>query len=459
MKQLFFVKPPVDGAVKTRLASFLGPTMARRIYESILVTLIRNFKGSEVCLYIASEDKDRYFQNNFPDYQQSYQTSGDLGDRMAHAFLESARKWPGQNILLTGSDIPEYHPSIANRANELLNSNDVVLIPSTDGGYTTIGFSYRVFRDIQKAQADSNSRAESDFLNLFNNITWSTNTVLQDQKQKLELSGLRVTLLEALRDLDDARDLYFLYRNGKLPEATLELMEELPGIALLLPVYNEVENLEFVLNPLKESRFFEYIVCADNGSTDGSREKARDLGALVSLCQRRGYGSTCLKGMELLDGYDNWDILLFMDADGSDDPADLVSVLGPVVSNEAELCLGARTSGALLPHQKFGNWLATFLIRWIYGYSYRDLGPFRAINRKALKRLAMDDPDFGWTVQMQIRAVQNGLCIREMPVTSRKRYAGKSKVSATIRGSVLAGWIILRTVFREFLLNKKDSSD
>ena len=76
MKQLFFVKPPVDGAVKTRLASFLGPTMARRIYESILVTLIRNFKGSEVCLYIASEDKDRYFQNNFPDYQQSYQTSG-----------------------------------------------------------------------------------------------------------------------------------------------------------------------------------------------------------------------------------------------------------------------------------------------------------------------------------------------------------------------------------------------
>ncbi|HBS05217.1 MAG TPA: UDP-glucose--dolichyl-phosphate glucosyltransferase [Leptospiraceae bacterium] len=263
--------------------------------------------------------------------------------------------------------------------------------------------------------------------------------------------------MEPLEDLDDARDLHSLFRKGLLPEKAATLVRELPRIALLLPVYNEVENLDYVLTPLMQAGFFRYIVCADNNSTDGSADKARQLGALVSHCSRRGYGSTCLAGMELLNGYADWDILLYMDADGSDDPADLESVLGPVVSGEADFCIGARTTGVLLPHQKFGNWLATFLIRLLYGYSYRDLGPFRAIRRGPLNKLRMDDPDFGWTVQMQIRALKHRLSITEVPVMSRKRYAGRSKVSATIRGSVLAGWIILRTVFREFLLNKKES--
>ncbi|MCB1169350.1 MAG: glycosyltransferase family 2 protein [Leptospiraceae bacterium] len=243
----------------------------------------------------------------------------------------------------------------------------------------------------------------------------------------------------------------------KLGVLTSQQLGELPEVALLIPVFNEVDNLEFVLEPIQQLHLFQHIVCADNGSNDGSPRKARALGALVSHCERRGYGSTCLAGMELLQEYPDWQILVFMDGDGSDDPEDLWEVLGPVLSGEADLCLGARLQGALLPHQKFGNWLATFLIRLLYGYSFRDLGPFRAIRRKSLQDLEMDDPDFGWTVQMQIRAVQRGLRIREVAVTSRKRHAGRSKVSATLKGSFLAGWIILRTVFREFLLNKKDS--
>ncbi|MCB1137532.1 MAG: glycosyltransferase family 2 protein [Leptospiraceae bacterium] len=273
-------------------------------------------------------------------------------------------------------------------------------------------------------------------------------------------ANLSVGILAPLDDLDEAPDLFRILQ-GRTKSGTglrtSSLLQKLPKCAALIPVLNEVENLEFVLRPLQELCLFNYIVCADNGSADGSPEKARELGALVSHCQRRGYGSTCLAGMGLLHSYPDWEILVFMDGDGSDDPEDLWSVLGPLFSGEADLCLGARTQGALLPHQKFGNWLATFLIRLLYKYRYRDLGPFRAIRRDALQALEMDDPDFGWTVQMQIRAVQRGLRICEVEVKSRKRHAGRSKVSATIKGSFLAGWIILRTVFREFLLNKKES--
>ncbi|MBU42987.1 MAG: hypothetical protein CMN76_07215 [Spirochaetaceae bacterium] len=536
MKQLFFVKPPVAGSVKTRLARFTGPELANEIYKSILSEVL-NFPSSECALYLSAQDPTGFFAERFPEHPRYLQNGIHLGIRMASAFQESFRRWPSHNILLTGSDIPGYHLGLARQADELLKGCDAVIIPSNDGGYSMIGFRAGIldapsldadglavdaldadasmhaphhFPDHSESESQAHSISDplspslsssrrgepapgtpkpgtesstespskqgagqevanketagrristADFFALFEGIEWSTPEVLQSQLANFGKLGLSVKLMEPLADLDDASDLYSFHSQGNLPRETKALIEKLPGIAVLIPVFNEVENLEFVLSPLKDSGLFKHIVCADNDSSDGSREKARALGALVSHCNRRGYGSTCLKGMEFLEGYQDWQVLLYMDGDGSDDPADLLSVLEPVVSGQFDLCIGARTGGALLPHQRFGNWLATFLIRWLYKHRYRDLGPFRAIHRSALKRLKMDDPDFGWTVQMQVRAVRQNLRIAEVDVNSRKRYAGKSKVSATVKGSALAGWIILRTVFREFLLNKKDSAD
>lgn len=481
MPQLFFVKPPVPGKVKTRLASYTGPERAVEIYCSMLRMVLPAFESGGI-LYLSSPDETGFFEKEFPSFPVRYQIPGDLGSRMASAFLQSFQDDPSEPVLLTGSDIPGYNPEIARKAIGLLNRHDAVLIPSGDGGYSMIGLRPGLVHGDREAPGSADERESRgrqglgqedtpaptashgnrallnvEFKQLFQGIAWSTPEVLESQLDRFNKAGLDCVLMEPLNDLDDAEDLYRFHRAGLLGQEITSIIEDLPRIALLIPVFNEVENLAFVLGPLKDKGIFTHIVCADNGSTDGSTEKALELGALVSECPRRGYGSTCLKGMELLEQKKDWDILVFMDGDGSDDPSDLLSVLSPVASGEADLCLGARVKGVLLPHQKFGNWLATVLIRIIYGHKYRDLGPFRAIRREALSLLQMDDPDFGWTVQMQIRAVQKKLRIQEVPVNSRKRHAGRSKVSATIRGSFLAGWIILRTVGREFLLNKKDS--
>ncbi|MCB1165887.1 MAG: DUF2064 domain-containing protein [Leptospiraceae bacterium] len=439
MKQIFFVKPPVPGQAKTRLSNFLGEK-AIQVYKVLLESVIHSFEG-DVLLSLSEPDSTGYFAQEYPTLPQSIQKPGHLGLRMAEAFLEARRDWPEHSILLTGGDVPEYTPAMAQRAANALEQFDVVLIPAGDGGYSTVGLSHNL-------QADDATIRSS-----FEGMDWSTDRVLAQQQERFRTLGWTVATLEPVEDLDDAADLYRLMRRPLPGSVRDQLSRILPSIAVILPVLNEAENLKFVLEPLIESGLFSHIVCADNGSDDGSQELASSLGVEVTHCQRKGYGSTCLVAMEYLSGFSDWDVLLFTDADGSDDPADLFKVLGPVVSGRADLCIGRRQGGLLL-HQRFGNWLATFLIRLLYRHRYSDLGPFRAIGRAALSRLRMDDPDFGWTVQMQIRALRAGLRVQEADVTSRKRHAGRSKVSATVRGSVMAGWVILRTVGKEFLLNK-----
>lgn len=201
------------------------------------------------------------------------------------------------------------------------------------------------------------------------------------------------------------------------------------------------------------------VIVADNGSADRTAEVARRAGAEVVLAPRRGYGSACLAALSALP--EDADVVLFADGDGSDHPDDALAVLEPIARGEAELVIGSRAlgealglveSGALTGPQRFGNALATMLLRLLYGVHFTDLGPFRAITTRALHRLAMDDPDFGWTVQMQARAAAQGLTVREVPVRYRRRRAGRSKVAGSVKGSVLAGTIILRTVFLEAAL-------
>jgi glycosyltransferase involved in cell wall biosynthesis len=221
----------------------------------------------------------------------------------------------------------------------------------------------------------------------------------------------------------------------------------------VIPALDEADSLGAVLDALP-SPPVRRVVVADNGSTDGTARVAREHGATVVLEPRRGYGAACLKALDALAA-DPPDVVLFLDADLSDDPAQAGAVLLPILEGRSDLVVGSRVlgkrePGALSPHARFGNWLATRLLAALYGARYTDLGPFRAIRYDALMALEMKDKDFGWTVEMQVKAARRGLRHTEVPVRYRRRV-GRSKISGTVGGSVRAGIKILATVFAHLL--------
>ena len=201
-------------------------------------------------------------------------------------------------------------------------------------------------------------------------------------------------------------------------------------------------------------QFRKLVLVVDNGSQDNSAAVARQAGAIVLSEPHRGYGRACLKGIDWLKkNAPDTDFVVFLDGDYSDFPAEIELLLKPLQNGHFNFVLGSRTikrqsRRALTPQARFGNLLATRLIDLFWGFSYTDLGPFRAITYKLLKRLNMDDQTYGWTVQMQIRALQAGARILEIPVSYRYRM-GKSKISGTLKGTILAGYKILSTIWRE----------
>lgn len=216
---------------------------------------------------------------------------------------------------------------------------------------------------------------------------------------------------------------------------------------VVIPAYNEECSIVQVIKAIPAGCVVRVIV-VDNASTDATAALAREAGAHVVYEKRRGYGSACLRGIAEAT---TADIILFLDADFSDDPSKIPELLDPIINNKADLVIGSRIlgeadPGALLPHARFGNILACFLVRHIYGYSFTDLGPFRAIRRDALERIQMRDTNYGWTVEMQVKAAIVGLRCIEVPVPYKIRI-GRSKISGTISSSVKAGVKILWTVF------------
>ena len=221
-------------------------------------------------------------------------------------------------------------------------------------------------------------------------------------------------------------------------------------VGVIIPAFNEALSIKKVLQDLPQNIINEVVV-VNNGSTDDTALIAEQCGAVVLTENRRGYGWACLKGMEYLKKKDI-EIVVFLDADYSDDPKEIIKLIHPIATNEYDFVLGSRVlgnreKGALKAHQIFGNKLATFLIRVFFGGKFTDLGPFRAIKHESLSMLSMKDKTYGWTVEMQIKAVKNRLKYMEVPVNYKTRI-GKSKVSGTIKGSVKAGTIILFWVFK-----------
>ena len=219
-------------------------------------------------------------------------------------------------------------------------------------------------------------------------------------------------------------------------------------VAVVIPALDEERSLPFVLRDLPPGL---RVVVVDNGSRDATAERAREGGAEVVHEPRRGYGQACLSGLAHLRA-DPPDVVVFLDADYSDHPEELSALLAPIARGDADLVIGTRTQGtakrgAMLPQQRFGTWLACALVQVLYGKRYTDLGPFRAIRWSSLESLRMGDTTWGWTVEMQIKAVRKGLRTAEVPVSYRPRI-GDSKISGTLSGTVRAGYKILFTVFR-----------
>lgn len=219
-------------------------------------------------------------------------------------------------------------------------------------------------------------------------------------------------------------------------------------IAAIIPVLNEAASLALLLPEMPD--WIDEVIVVDNGSSDDSAAVATSLGARAIAEPRRGYGSACAAGVAATDA----DILLFLDGDGSDQPSHAARMVDPVTSGSADMVIGSRVlgkreAGSLSVQQRFGNALACWLMRRIWKAHYTDLGPFRAIRRSTLLALDLRNDRFGWTIEMQIRAHRQRYLVAEVPVDYRRRLRGKSKISGTVRGVVLAGWHILGTIAAE----------
>jgi len=228
----------------------------------------------------------------------------------------------------------------------------------------------------------------------------------------------------------------------------------MPLVNVIIPAYNEEKSIEKVIRDIPKE-WVQDIIVVDNNSDDQTFAAAKRAGVTVLQEPQQGYGKACLTGIAYAltkNTGQKPEIIVFLDGDYSDYPQEMPLLLKPILENKADLVIGSRAlgkreKGAMLPQQLFGNWLATTLLRLLYGARFTDLGPFRAIRTNKLIQLQMQDQTYGWTVEMQLKAAKLGLRSVEVPVSYRKRI-GFSKISGTVKGTLLAGYKIILTIFR-----------
>ena len=227
--------------------------------------------------------------------------------------------------------------------------------------------------------------------------------------------------------------------------------QQKPFIYVIIPAFNESKSIGKVIADIPA--MVTEIIVVDNASTDNTGEYAKEKGATVLRENRKGYGYSCLKGIDYIkEKADKKDIIVFLDGDYSDFPGEIEMLISPIISSGFDMVIGSRVlgerqKGSMLFQQIAGNWLATKLIKLFFNAHFTDLGPFRAVTWDALERIDMKDKTFGWTVEMQVKAAKLNLKFTEIPVSYRKRI-GVSKISGTIKGTILAGYKILLTIFK-----------
>ncbi|WPZ12072.1 glycosyltransferase family 2 protein [Roseivirga spongicola] len=230
------------------------------------------------------------------------------------------------------------------------------------------------------------------------------------------------------------------------------MKREKPEIRVIIPAFNEERSVAHVVKDIP-SEWVEEVIVVNNASTDNTVEVAQQAGATVLTEMTPGYGNACLKGIEYITKeLPTTDIVVFLDGDYSDYPQQLPEVVSPIIERDFDLVIGSRAlgrreSGSMTVPQVFGNWLATTLLKWFYGVKFTDLGPFRAIKYDKLMEIGMVDRDYGWTVEMQLKAAKHKLKCTEVAVNYKRRI-GVSKVSGTVKGTVMAGYKILYTIFK-----------
>lgn len=227
--------------------------------------------------------------------------------------------------------------------------------------------------------------------------------------------------------------------------------DNLLRVAVVIPALNEAGTIRALVQEVRQT-VPALVVVVDNGSTDGTADEARASGALVVVEPRRGYGYACAAGVDAAAA-GHADVVVFLDGDYSFQPVELPRLLVPILWDQADLVLGSRwlghiAPGAMPPQQRLGNWLATRLMNWLYGTAMTDLGPYRAIRLPLLLSLGMHEMTYGWPTEMMVKAMRHGARLVEVPVGFYSRRWGRSKISGTVRGTILAAWHILRVTLR-----------
>lgn len=442
---VIMAKRPEPGATKTRLAPMLGAEGAAALYERFLLDTIAtatSVPGVEVVIAHHPADAEPYFRALAPGARFVAQVGDDLGHRLDRV-IRHCLDGRHDQVVAINSDSPHLPPVRLVDAFAALGTGGrgpgVVLGPANDGGYYLIGLSDRPGR-------------------LVTGVTMSTPTVLADTMTMAASLDRPVTLLPETYDIDEPADLVRLrYDLDARPDSvgapqTRRLLAEHPlRVAAVIPALDEEATIATAVQRCAARNVAEVIV-VDNGSSDATAGKAEGAGAIVVTEARRGYGHACAAGVAEA-ARRGADVVVFLDGDLSSPPEELEAVTGPVVAGDADLVLGSRVRGSIeagsMPvHQRLGNTVSAWLMARLYGLDVTDLGPMRAVRTQLVIELDMRELTYGWPTEMTVKAARAGARIVEVPVSWHRRAGGRSKVSGTIRGSLLAARHIVATTLR-----------
>lgn len=485
---LVMAKEPKPGSAKTRLIPSLSAERAADLARCFLLDSIdlghkaaTEVDNLTVKIACSPAESEPYFRQLLDDVDVVPQAGETLGHRLDHV-IDHELTAGYQLVAAINSDGPSLPVSSLVAAYQTLKRPevDIVLGPTEDGGYYLIGMKQR-------------------WPEITIDVEMSTPTVLADTLAVAESLGARVELLPTWFDIDEPQDLDRLRRDidagvgcgqhtinffAANEEETTCVSEvrsttgitssttaaRRVSVAVIAPALNEAGNIgtvvSKVLQPPADAQRKETgggtttpnvelavtMIVVDNGSNDDTPTQARNAGAVVVNEDRRGYGYACKAGAEhAID--QGAQIIAFIDGDQSSRPEELDKLLQPLLNGSADLVLGSRTKGtidkgAMAPHQRFGNWLTSRLMRSIYKIEVTDLGPYRALTSDLYQQLAMSEMTFGWPTEMMVKAAKLNARVMEVPVTWLNRAEGKSKVSGTVKGSVLSGWHIVKVTLR-----------